>query len=189
MTTLSEKIVLSVGTGKDPAEITVLDTLDTLTSSAAELNILTGVTATAGELNSTDLSISTVLVPAGGGAVVLPANGGKVIIPLVTANVTATLPVATLGLMYEFIYVGSAADAEDWVISCPAATLFAGGIEHLVTGTSDIDPEIANGSTENTLTVNNPTVGTRVTFIGMGAGTWGVTGFTCGVNIAVFSAV
>lgn len=138
----------------------------------------------------TTLATATIVVPAGGGAVDLTAmpNGGRVLIPLVTSNVTSTLPSPTAGLEYEFIFIGSAADAEDWVISCPATVLFAGGVEHLVTGTADIDPEIANGSTENTLTVNNPTVGTAVRFIGTGTA-WGVTGFTCGVNIAVFSAV
>jgi hypothetical protein len=133
---------------------------------------------------------NVIVVPAGGAAVDLTAipEGGKVLIPLVTANVTATLPAPTAGLTYEFIYFGSAADAEDWVISCPSAVLFQGGIEHLVTGTADIDPEIANGSTENTLTVNNPTAGTYVIFIGTGTA-WAVTGTTYGVNIAVFSAV
>jgi hypothetical protein len=190
MPTLSEKIVLSVGTGKDPAEITVLDTLDALTATATELNTMAGITATTAELNGiADLSVRTVIVPAGGAATVLPAGGATVLIPLVTANVTATLPVAVAGLTYEFIYIGSAADAEDWVISCPAATLFAGGVQHLVSGTPDIDVAQANGSTHNTLTVNNPLAGTAVRFIGVATGTWAVTGFTVGATISAFSAV
>lgn len=43
--TLAERIKLAVGTGRDPTELTVLDTLDTMTATAAEVNTLAGVTA------------------------------------------------------------------------------------------------------------------------------------------------
>lgn len=43
--TLAERIKLAVGTGRDPTELTVLDTLDNLTATAAEINTLAGVTA------------------------------------------------------------------------------------------------------------------------------------------------
>lgn len=42
MPTLSEKILLSAGTGKDPAEI---DVIEAFTATAAEVNVLGGVTA------------------------------------------------------------------------------------------------------------------------------------------------
>lgn len=42
---LSEQIVAAVGVGKDPAEVTVLGTLTNLTATAAELNVVAGVTA------------------------------------------------------------------------------------------------------------------------------------------------
>ncbi len=41
---LSERIVNAVGTGEDPAELTVLDTLDALIATATELNVLAGAT-------------------------------------------------------------------------------------------------------------------------------------------------
>lgn len=41
--TLAERIKLAVGTGRDPTELTVLDTLDTMTATAAEINKLAGV--------------------------------------------------------------------------------------------------------------------------------------------------
>ena len=43
--TLAERIKLAVGTGRDPTELQVLDTLDTMTATAAEINKLAGVTA------------------------------------------------------------------------------------------------------------------------------------------------
>ena len=41
--TLADRIKLAVGTGRDPTELTVLDTLDTMTATAAEINKLAGV--------------------------------------------------------------------------------------------------------------------------------------------------
>ena len=41
--TLAERIKLAVGTGRDPTELQVLDTLDTMTATAAEINKLAGV--------------------------------------------------------------------------------------------------------------------------------------------------
>jgi hypothetical protein len=187
---LSERIVNAVGTGEDPAELTVLDTLDALTASAAELNIMDGVTATTAEINAAaDLSVSNQLVPAGGAAVTLAAGGQTILSPLVTANVTATLPATpTLGLRYDFIYVGTAADAEDWVLT--AAAFFSGGVCWLEEDSAGVEVAsiYANGSTHNTFTVNNPAAGTVVTIIGNGT-TWSITGMVVAADTPAFSAV
>lgn len=148
----------------------------------------TDITATAAEINAAaDLSANTQLVAAGGAAVTLAAAGGTVLVPLVTANVTATLPATpTLGLRYDFYFVGTATDAEDWVLT--AAAFFSGGLAWNTHGTPDIEPVYANGSTHNTLTVNNPAAGTTVTIIGNGT-TWSVTGTAVAANTPAFSAV
>ena len=186
--TLSEKIVNSVGTGEDPAEITVLDTLDGLTSSAAELNILDGVTATAGELNAAaDLSANTVVIAAGGAAMTLPTGGGTVIIPLITANATATLPATpTKGETYRFIYNGTAADAEDWVLT--AAAFFKGGVVWLDEDSAGVEVAAvyANGSSHTTFTLNNPNAGTDITVIGDGT-TWTIVGTVVAADTPAFT--
>jgi hypothetical protein len=127
------------------------------------------------------------LVPAAGAALTLPAGGATILIPLVTANVTTTLPATpTLGSQYTFIFTGTATDAEDWVLT--AAAFFIGGLAWLTHGTPDIEPVYANGSTHNTLTINNPAAGTRVDVIGDGTN-WAVTGYAVAANTPAFSAV
>jgi hypothetical protein len=162
-----------------------------ITADVTELNAaadyVADLTATAAEINAVaDNSARTTIVPAGGAAVVLPAGGGVVLVPLVTANVTATLPAATTaGMQYKFVFIGSAADAEDWVITSPS--LFLGGPAHFdVGGTSAV--VYANGTTHNTLTVNNPAGGTEITFIADGTN-WAVTGMVSSADAHAFSAV
>lgn len=205
--TLSEKIVASVGIGEDPTELVNLaaqsSVLGSLTASAAELNvldgiaatltaaelsILDGVTATAAEINAAaDISSFTQLVAGAGGAVTLGAAGGTILVPLLTSNLTATLPATpTLGLRYDFIYIGTATDAEDWVLT--AAAFFSGGLAWNTHGTPDIEPVYGDGTTHNTLTVNNPAAGTVVTVIGNGT-TWAVSGTAVAANTPAFSAV
>jgi hypothetical protein len=151
---------------------------------------LAGLTATAAEINgAADLSTNTVVVPAGGAAVTLPTNGGTIIIPLVTANVTATLPATpTAGLTYKFVFVGSAADAEDWVIT--AAAFFAGGVVWMEEDSAGVEVAsiYANGTTHNTLTVNNPAAGTYVECIGNGTN-WCLNAMIVAADTPAFSAV
>lgn len=159
-----------------------------VTSSAAELNILDGVTATAAEINAAaDRSANTTAVAAGGGAVTPLTGGGTYLIPLVTSNVTMTLPATpTLGEKHKLVFVGTAADAEDWVIT--AAAFFIGGVAHVDIGGTTEAAIYANGSTHNTLTVNNPAAGTAVTFIGDGTN-WTATGMVSSADAPAFSAV
>lgn len=192
--TLSEKIVLAVGTGEDPTELVNLaaqsSTLGSLTASAAELNIMDGVTATAAEINAAaDVSANTTVVAAAGGAVTLPTGGGTVIIPLVTSNVTTTLPATpTKGETYMFVYNGTAADAEDWVLT--AAAFFKGGVVWLDEDSAGVEVAsvYANGTTHNTFTVNNLNAGTCFYVIGDGT-TWTITGTVVSADTPAFSAV
>ena len=155
-----------------------------VTSSAAELNIMDGVTATAAEINAaSDRSANTVAVAAGGAAVTALTGGGTYLVPAVTANVTMTLPAATLGEKHKFVYVGAVADAEDWVITSP--TLFIGGPGFFDVGGTNA-AVYANGSSHAILTVNNPAAGTDITFIGNGTN-WAVTGFVSSADAPAFT--
>ncbi len=158
--------------------------LSELTASIAELNITDGITATAAEINAAaDLSANTVVVAVGGSTVTPLVGGGTYLIPLVTANVTMTLPAATLGEKHRLCFIGSAADAEDWVITSP--TLLVGGFSHFdVGGTSAA--AYANGTTHTIVTVNNPAAGTDITFIGDGTN-WACTGQVSSADIHAFS--
>jgi hypothetical protein len=158
-----------------------------ITASAAELNILDGVTATAAELNAAaDRSANTTVVAAAGGAVTALTGGGTYLIPLVTANVTMTLPATpTLGEKHRFVFTGTAADAEDWVIT--AAAFFKGGLGFFDVGGTNA-AVYANGTTHNTLTVNNPAAGTDFTVIGDGTN-WTLAGYASSADAPAFSAV
>ena len=147
----------------------------------------TAVTATAEEINAAaDGSANTVAVAAGGAAVTPLAGGGTYLIPLVTANVTMTLPATpTLGEKHKLVFIGTAADAEDWVIT--AAAFFKGGVAFFDVGGTNA-AVYGNGSTENTLTVNNPAAGTEITFIGDGTN-WTVTGMVSSADAPAFTAV
>jgi hypothetical protein len=135
--------------------------------------------ATPAELRQANTSV----VAAGGAAVTALVGGGTYMIPLVTANVTITLPTPTLGQQHRFVFIGSAADAEDWVITSP--TLFVGGAAHFdVGGTSAA--VYANGSSHNIVTINNPAAGTDITFIGDGTN-WAMTGMVSSADAHAFS--
>lgn len=157
----------------------------------AEALVNLGLTATAAELNAAaDNDGNTVIGVAGGGAVTVPSGGGKVIIPLTTANTTVALPVPSEGLEYEFIWVGTAADAEDTIITTAATSFFVGGLTSLISGTADITPVYANGTTHNTLSVLNPDGGSWVKLVGISATQWAVYGNAVSVATApTFTAV
>jgi hypothetical protein len=130
---------------------------------------------------------NTTVIAAAGAAMTLPTGGGTTIIPLVTANATATLPVTpTLGLTYRFIYNGTSADAEDWVLT--AAAFFKGGVVWLDEDSAGVEVAAVygNGSTHTVFTVNNPNAGTDIWVIGDGT-TWTITGTVVAADTPAFS--
>ena len=140
--------------------------------------------ATVVELNAAaDGSANTAVIAAGGAAMTVLTGGGTYMIPLVTANATITLPTATLGQKHRFVFIGSAADAEDWVITSP--TLFVGGVGFFDVGGTNA-AVYANGSSHLVLTVNNPAAGTDITFIGDGTN-WAVTGIVSSADAPAFT--
>jgi hypothetical protein len=85
------------------------------------------------------------------------------VLPNLTADITITLPTPEKGLVYEFIYGGAAADAQDWLIDTTSNTYyFVGGLVHLTDGTPDIEAVYSDGNSNSKLTVLTPEAGTSV---------------------------
>lgn len=99
---------------------------------------------------------------------VLAANSGRLhVLPDFSSSCTLTLPTAAAGLVYEFMYGGAAADAQNAVIaSASASNFFKGGVVHLDvdsgTGADEIVTVFANGSTNAKITLTTPACGTTV---------------------------
>jgi len=123
---------------------------------------------------------------------VLASNAGKLhMIPDLTASCTLTLPTAAKGLSYEFMYIGAAADAQNWVIQAAATTALAkGGVVHLDADAGsagdEVVPVYANGSSNYILTVTTPEVGTSIKVISDGT-YWYVNGTVVSATAPAFS--
>jgi hypothetical protein len=165
--------------------IDVSDDYEVKYADSANVFQLMGVTATAAELNaSADGSANTTAVAAAGGAITVLSGGGTYLIPLVTSNATITLPATpTLGEKHRFVFIGTAADAEDWVLT--AAAFFIGGLGFFDVGGTNA-AVYGNGSSHTTLTINNPAAGTDFTVIGNGTN-WCVVGFASSADAPAFS--
>lgn len=92
-------------------------------------------------------------------------TGRTIAMPDVTADITVTIPTAADGLDYTFVYVGAAADAQNWIITSTGTTLWTGGVLHLDTNAGAASDELVPvyaGAGGNVLTVITPDCGTRV---------------------------
>ena len=104
----------------------------------------------------------------------LAKNSGKLhLIPDLTADCTFTLPAAKNGLCFELMYVGTAADAQDWIINAASTSeVFKGGVTHLDADAGsagdEVVPVYSDGSSHDTLTVLTPEVGTIVKMVSDG---------------------
>ena len=138
------------------------------------------------------LAMRPVIVPDGATYSVLKKNTGKVhIIPDLTADCTFTLPTVEDGLMYEFWYSGTAADAQDWIINTAATTeLFYGGLVHLDQDAGSAGDEVvivdADKSDDDTMTILVPQAGTRVAVVSDGT-VWYVTGYVASATAPTFA--
>lgn len=151
------------------------------------------VGATAAEINAAaDVSVRFVNIGDGAAYTVLAANSGKPhVVPNQTANVTITLPAVASGLEYEFTYGGVAADAQNWVIETgAAANFYNGGLVHLDTdagsAADEIVPIAGNGTSNHTLTIVTPDVGTRVKMVCDGTN-WFLSGYVVSATVPSFA--
>ena len=181
--TLSEKIVLAVGTGEDPSEISGLASASALTST--ELNYLSGAAAAnsgtnkalitgtsgavtiAGVASMVGVTRAPVVIPDATPYTVLAANSGKVhIIAEQTSNITINLPVVAAGLHYKFIMGGVATEAQNWIFVATTPSFWNGGVVWLDLNAGAASDEIGvvygNGSSHLTFTAVTPAAGTVI---------------------------
>lgn len=98
----------------------------------------------------------------------LAANSGRLhALADVASSTTITLPTPAAGLVYEWIYTGAAADAQNHIITSGSDTnYFKGGVVHLDadsgTGADEVVPVISDGNSNSKLTLVTPSVGTWV---------------------------
>jgi len=137
------------------------------------------------------LNMRPVAVPDAATYAVLARDSGKLhVMPDLTADCTITLPTVENGLKYEFMYNGTADDAQDWIIVTSATTeLFAGGVTQLDPAEavlSEVTPVYADFSNDDTFTILTPNAGTSITFVSDGA-SWFVNGFVVSDTIPTFA--
>ena len=140
----------------------------------------------------TGLAVAPVSVPDGTTYSFETRYTGKIhAIPDLTADCTFTLPRCAAGLKYELMYVGAAADAEDWIIATGATTeLYKGGLVHLDadagSGGDEVVPVYADFSNDDTMTILTPEAGTLVTLVSDGT-SWLVTGQVVSASAPTFA--
>jgi len=95
-------------------------------------------------------------------------NSGIIhVVPDLTADITITLPTPKKGLVYEFMYAGAAADAQDWLITTGSDTnYYKGGVVHIDSdagaGADETIPVMSDGNSNSKFTVLTPQGGTVV---------------------------
>lgn len=158
-----------------------------VTSTAAELNILDGVTATATTLNAAAAGTrGVVVIPDATPYSILAANSGKThIISEQTATITLNLPTIAADLEYTFIMGGIATEAQDWIFS--AGANYRGGVSFLDldagAGADEVHAGVyPNGSSNDVFTVVTPAAGTRIHFASNGTN-WFVNGVVVSATV------
>jgi hypothetical protein len=87
---------------------------------------------------------------------VLAANSGILhAVPDVAANITVTLPAASAGLEYEFIYSGAAADAQNHIF-VPTAGFYIGAVSFHDSQADATTAVFSNGSSNDVFTLVTP---------------------------------
>lgn len=141
-----------------------------------------GLTATATEINAAaDTSGRLVVIPDAATYTMLAANSGKThVVPNLTADITISLPAASAGLEYRFMYGGVAADAQDWIIDTGAdANFYLGGMVYIDSdagaGADEAIPVFPDGNSNSIVTILTPQGGTWVYLVSDGTN-WYING-------------
>ena len=150
----------------------VMDLVDALpggatTSSAAELNALTGVTATPAQFNIAS-------VPASGAEVVTATNvieateSGKTFFLNSTTEFISTLPAPAAGLKFTFIVSGAPSGASYTVVTTAAAQVIVGHVLTSQDAGGSGDTETTLGATTITFVDGASVMGDRVDVVSDG---------------------
>jgi len=164
---LDDALVLRVD-GGTTSEMTLHNDRGDTTDSIELLSDAGGITLNAAKpvaiTNAFEPDI--VLVPDGAAYDVLANNSGQIhIIQGQTADITLDLPAEADGLNYRFVYVGGAADAQDWLIDTENNTnFFYGGIVQHDPDDAGDDTEVyySDGDSNSIIGVLTPECGTEI---------------------------
>lgn len=165
--------------GGTSANIAILNNQGTDANSIEIISDDGGITITAGKpvVITNAFEPDIVLVPDASTYTVLANNSGQDhIFPDLTADCNVTMVAEVDGMHYRFIYVGGAADAEDWAFNTQDDTkFFIGGLVH-----HDEDGELtacvySDGSDDSVLKVLTPMAGTVIEMWRDGTN-WRITG-------------
>ena len=136
-----------------------------ITSTAAEINIMDGVTASAAELNQLDVSVSNVVDATAATLTVTAAlHAGKIVTLNRAAGVTVTLPAATAtGNIYRFV-IGTAASSNANIIETSATS------EHMTGSLRGVDDDVEGATgyqwnaetSDDTITMDGTATGGKV---------------------------
>lgn len=118
-----------------------------VTATAAELNILDGVTATAAEINNAaDSSANVEIVTATN--VITAAESGKTFFLNSATEFVSTLPAVAAGLRYSFVVTGAPSGASYTVVTDSSANVIKGQVYTVdVNSATDPDFETSGGDT------------------------------------------
>lgn len=148
--------------------LTVVDTVTlkiggtTVSSSAAELNILNGLTATAAELNrACDKSTSVVADTASTLTVVVATHGSRTITLDRAAGTTVTLPAATgSGEIFRFVIVTTITSSSTIIKVANSSDVMDGSIFLMQDNDVDGDVKLWKADvSDDTITMNGTTTG------------------------------
>jgi len=140
------------------------------------------LTTSAGLLDSSKLTgKETVVIADTNAYTVLAGNAGLThFVPDMTADSTITLPAEAANQHYKFVYVGGAADAQDWIITTGNDTnYFVGGLVQFdpgATTTTSVVNYYSDGNSNSKIGVLTPESGTEVEIWCEDGTTWYVSG-------------
>ncbi len=122
-------------------------------------------------------------------ATILADNSGLThFMPDLTADCTITLPTASAGLTFKFVYNGAAADAHDWIFDTVSDSIyFTGGVTHIDLDGDSVAPVYADGNSNSIATILVPEVGTDLNFTCYDGTTWYVHGIVCSATVPTFT--
>jgi hypothetical protein len=114
-------------------------------------------------------NLGIVKVPDAATYTMLAEDSGKIhVMPDLTADCTLSFPAEEVGLVFEFWYGGTAADAQDWTFDTGSNTNFfvGGAVQHDTDNAGDDTAVVdSNGSSNSIMGVLTPIAGTRVKFV------------------------
>jgi hypothetical protein len=137
-------------------------------------------------------NIGNYKVHSAGNETILAANSGKVhLLASITANDTLTLPTPAAGLKYQFVYVGGAAEAQNFQITTTSNTYyFIGGVMfqdlNAGAGSDELSELYSDGNSNSKFTIITPAAGTVINLFSNGTN-WYIYGHVLSNTVPTFA--